>query len=72
MVDNAAQIDPAWLDGTRRIGVTAGASAPQVLVDAVIAQLKVFGARSVRILEGVEENVTFPLPKGLNGVPEPS
>lgn len=71
MVDNAEQIDPAWLNGTRRIGVTAGASAPQVLVDAVIAQLKVFGARSVRVLEGVEENVTFPLPKGLNGVPEP-
>lgn len=71
MVDNAEQIDPAWLNGARRIGVTAGASAPQVLVDAVIAQLKVFGARSVRVLEGVEENVTFPLPKGLNGVPEP-
>jgi 4-hydroxy-3-methylbut-2-enyl diphosphate reductase len=71
MVDNAEQIDPAWLNGTRRIGVTAGASAPQVLVDAVIAQLKVFGARSIRVLEGVEENVTFPLPKGLNGVPEP-
>ncbi len=72
MVDNAAQIDAAWLEGTRRIGVTAGASAPQILVDAVIAQLKVFGARSVRVLEGVEENVTFPLPKGLNGAPEPS
>ena len=72
MVDNAAQIDPAWLKDTKRIGVTAGASAPQVLVDAVIAQLKAFGARSVRVLEGVEENVTFPLPKGLNGVPEPS
>lgn len=72
MVDNAAQIDPAWLNGIKRIGVTAGASAPEVLVDAVIAQLKVFGARSVRVLEGVEENVTFPLPKGLNGVPEPS
>jgi len=72
MVDNAAQIDPAWLEGTKRIGVTAGASAPQVLVDAVIAQLKAFGARSVRVLEGVEENVTFPLPKGLNGLAEPS
>lgn len=71
MVDNAAQIDAAWLEGARRIGVTAGASAPQILVDAVIAQLKVFGARSVRVLEGVEENVTFPLPKGLNGAPEP-
>jgi 4-hydroxy-3-methylbut-2-enyl diphosphate reductase len=69
MVDNAAQIDPAWLHGTRRIGVTAGASAPQVLVDAVIAQLKTYGAQSVRVLEGVEEHVTFPLPKGLSGTP---
>jgi 4-hydroxy-3-methylbut-2-enyl diphosphate reductase len=69
MVDNAAQIDPAWLQGTRRIGVTAGASAPQVLVDAVIAQLKTYGAQSVRVLEGVEEHVTFPLPKGLSGTP---
>jgi 4-hydroxy-3-methylbut-2-enyl diphosphate reductase len=67
MVDNAAQIDPAWLAGKRRIGVTAGASAPQVLVDAVIAQLRLYGARSIRVLEGVEENVTFPLPKGLSG-----
>jgi 4-hydroxy-3-methylbut-2-enyl diphosphate reductase len=67
MVDNAAQIDPAWLQGKRRIGVTAGASAPQVLVDAVIDQLRQHGAKNVRVLEGVEENVTFPLPKGLGG-----
>ncbi len=67
MVDNAAQIDPAWLSGKRRIGVTAGASAPQILVDAVIDQLKLHGAKSVRVLDGVEENVTFPLPKGLSG-----
>ncbi|HEY1042925.1 MAG TPA: 4-hydroxy-3-methylbut-2-enyl diphosphate reductase [Telluria sp.] len=66
MVDNAGQIDPAWLDGTARIGVTAGASAPEVLVNAVIERLKELGARSVRTLEGVEENVTFPLPKGLD------
>ena len=66
MVDNAAQIDPAWLSGKRRIGVTAGASAPQVLVDAVIDQLKSHGATHVRVLEGVEEHVTFPLPKGLS------
>jgi 4-hydroxy-3-methylbut-2-enyl diphosphate reductase len=65
MVDNAAQIDPAWLDGHRRIGVTAGASAPEVLVQAVIDRLKSLGAQSVRILEGAQENVTFPLPKGL-------
>lgn len=65
MVDRADQIDPAWLDGHQRIGVTAGASAPEVLVQAVIDRLKELGARSVRPLEGVEENVTFPLPKGL-------
>jgi 4-hydroxy-3-methylbut-2-enyl diphosphate reductase len=67
MVDNAGQIDPAWLEGKQRIGVTAGASAPEVLVQAVIDRLKALGARSVRALEGVEEHVTFPLPKGLDG-----
>ena len=65
MVDNASQIDPQWLAGTLRIGVTAGASAPDVLVQAVIDRLKELGARSVRALDGVEEHVTFPLPKGL-------
>jgi 4-hydroxy-3-methylbut-2-enyl diphosphate reductase len=67
MVDNASQIDPAWLVDKVRIGVTAGASAPEVLVQAVIDRLKELGARSVRALEGVEEHVTFPLPKGLDG-----
>lgn len=66
MIDNASQIDPAWLAGKSRIGVTAGASAPEVLVQAVIDRLKECGAKSVRTLEGVEERVTFPLPKGLN------
>jgi 4-hydroxy-3-methylbut-2-enyl diphosphate reductase len=65
MVDNAAAIDPAWIAGKKRIGVTAGASAPEVLVQAVIDRLKELGAASVRALEGVEEHVTFPLPKGL-------
>ncbi|UVW27985.1 4-hydroxy-3-methylbut-2-enyl diphosphate reductase [Massilia sp. H6] len=67
MVDNAAAIDPQWIAGKRRIGVTAGASAPEVLVQAVIDRLKQLGAASVRALEGVEENVVFPLPKGLDG-----
>jgi 4-hydroxy-3-methylbut-2-enyl diphosphate reductase len=67
MIDNASQIDPSWLDGVQRVGVTAGASAPEVLVQAVIDRLKECGARSVRALEGVEEHVTFPLPKGLDG-----
>ena len=68
MVDNAGKIDPSWIEGKKRIGVTAGASAPEVLVQAVIDRLKELGAASVRALEGVEENVTFPLPKGLDGV----
>ncbi|WP_373988596.1 4-hydroxy-3-methylbut-2-enyl diphosphate reductase [Duganella sp. BuS-21] len=70
MIDNASQIDPSWLDGKLRVGVTAGASAPEVLVQAVIDRLKELGVRSVRPLEGVEENVTFPLPKGLDGLPK--
>jgi 4-hydroxy-3-methylbut-2-enyl diphosphate reductase len=69
MVDNAEQIDPAWLEGKRRIGVTAGASAPEILVQQVVARLKSLGGLSVRELDGVEEHVTFPLPKGLNPRP---
>ena len=67
MVDNASQINPAWLEGKSRIGVTAGASAPEVLVRVVIDRLKDLGAKSVRPLAGVEENITFPMPKGLSG-----
>ncbi len=65
MIDNSQQIDPAWLINCRRIGVTAGASAPEVLVQEVIDALKNLGMKSVRILDGVQENVAFPLPKGL-------
>jgi 4-hydroxy-3-methylbut-2-enyl diphosphate reductase len=68
MVDKAEDIDPQWLENCVRVGVTAGASAPEILVNQVIDQLKVFGVKSVRALEGEEENVTFPLPKGLNQV----
>jgi len=68
MVDNASQIDPAWLEGKIRVGVTAGASAPEVLVHAVIDRLKECGVKSVRTLDGVQEAVTFPLPKGLDGL----
>lgn len=65
LVDNADAIDPAWIAGKRRVGVTAGASAPEVLVSAVIARLTELGAGPVRTLEGVPEKVTFPLPKEL-------
>lgn len=65
MVDNATQIDAAWLQGKVRIGLTAGASAPEVLVQAVIDRLKELGVKNIRNLEGAEEHVTFPMPKGL-------
>jgi 4-hydroxy-3-methylbut-2-enyl diphosphate reductase len=65
MIDSADELDPAWVADRPRVGVTAGASAPEVLVEAVIARLKSLGARSVRQLEGVEESVAFPMPKGL-------
>ncbi|MHB0990482.1 MAG: 4-hydroxy-3-methylbut-2-enyl diphosphate reductase [Burkholderiales bacterium] len=65
MVDNATQLEASWLRGKSRIGVTAGASAPEVLVQAVIDQLKLFGAGEVNELTGITENVTFPIPKTL-------
>ena len=65
MVDNAAMLEPEWLEGKTRIGVTAGASAPEVLVQEVIAKLRELGAAHVVSLEGIEERVVFPLPKGL-------
>jgi 4-hydroxy-3-methylbut-2-enyl diphosphate reductase len=65
LVDNAGGVDPAWVQGKRRIGVTAGASAPEVLVAEVIARLRELSGGSVRNLDGVPERVTFPLPKEL-------
>ena len=67
MVDQADQIDHAWLTGKRRIGVTAGASAPEILVQAVIERLCRLGAKSVKKLDGVEEQVKFPMPRELSG-----
>ncbi len=65
LVDNADELKPEWIQGKRRIGVTAGASAPEVLVHEVIMRLQSLGARRVHELEGIEEHVTFPLPKGI-------
>ncbi len=67
LVDGADHIDPTWLEGKRHIGVTAGASAPEVLVEEVIARLEALGAGSVRQLDGVTEGVNFPLPRELAG-----
>jgi len=65
MVDTAADLKPEWIAGKRRIGVTAGASAPEVLVDELVARLKALGAASVRPLDGITERVVFTLPREL-------
>jgi 4-hydroxy-3-methylbut-2-enyl diphosphate reductase len=67
MADSAAELMPEWVEGRSRVGVTAGASAPEVLVQQVIARLRELGATSVRTLPGVQEKVHFPLPRGLSG-----
>jgi len=65
MVDHAGELRPEWFEGKSRVGLTAGASAPDVLVQEVIAHLRAYGATSVRTLDGIRETVKFPLPKGL-------
>ncbi len=65
MVDNADELQAAWFDGCKRVGLTAGASAPEILVKAVIDRIKALGAVSVRKMDGIQETVKFPLPKGL-------
>lgn len=67
LVDDGDDIDPAWLVGRDKIGVTAGASAPEVLIAEVIARLVALTGATVRELEGVKERTVFPLPKGLQG-----
>ena len=67
LVDGADQIDPQWLQGRQRIGLTAGASAPEVLVEGVIGRLQALGAGRVELLPGAAEDVNFPLPKSLAG-----
>ena len=67
LLGSAAELDPRWLDGKRRIGVSAGASAPEILVQELVDRLKSLGVRTVRPLDGVQETVSFPLPKGLTG-----
>ena len=65
MIDSAEELDAKWFDGVARVGLTAGASAPEVLVKDVISRIKELGATSVRKMDGVEETLKFPLPKGL-------
>ncbi|MEZ5646694.1 MAG: 4-hydroxy-3-methylbut-2-enyl diphosphate reductase [Burkholderiaceae bacterium] len=65
MVDNAGELRPDWFEGKSRVGLTAGASAPDILVQQVIERLRALGAISVRRMEGLTETIKFPLPKGL-------
>ena len=65
MVDSADELQAHWFEGRQRVGLTAGASAPEVLVRQVMERIKAFGAVSVRTLPGIQETIKFPLPKGL-------
>jgi 4-hydroxy-3-methylbut-2-enyl diphosphate reductase len=65
MIDSADDLRPEWIEGLRTVGLTAGASAPDILVQQVIARLRELGAVSLRKMDGVEEKVRFPLPLGL-------
>jgi 4-hydroxy-3-methylbut-2-enyl diphosphate reductase len=65
MIDNADELKEEWFSGVTCVGLTAGASAPDILVQQVIARMRALGAVSVRTLDGVEETIKFPLPKGL-------
>jgi 4-hydroxy-3-methylbut-2-enyl diphosphate reductase len=65
MVDNADELQAAWFEGKLRVGLTAGASAPDILVQQVMERIKSLGAIAVRKMDGIEETIKFPLPKGL-------
>ncbi len=65
MVDSADELQAEWFEGKRRVGLTAGASAPEILVRQVIERIKALGAISVRTMDGLTETIKFPLPKGL-------
>jgi 4-hydroxy-3-methylbut-2-enyl diphosphate reductase len=65
MVDSAEELQTSWFVGKTRVGLTAGASAPEILVRQVMERIKALGAVSVRKMDGIEETVKFPLPKGL-------
>jgi 4-hydroxy-3-methylbut-2-en-1-yl diphosphate reductase len=65
MVDDASELKPEWFEGKQRVGITAGASAPEMLVQGVVQRLRELGAVAVRKMDGIEETIQFPLPKGL-------
>jgi len=71
LIEDASMLNPAWLDGVERVGITAGASAPETLVQNTIARLRNYRHVSVKTLDGVEENIHFKLPRELADVPRP-
>lgn len=66
MVDNASELQEAWFHGKNRVGISAGASAPEILVEQVTAQIQQYGHCEIHTMTGIEENVVFTLPKGLS------
>jgi len=68
LVNDALELQPGWFAGKQRVGISAGASAPEVLVQGVIARLEKMGGTKVIELQGIVENVVFPLPKALNPI----
>ncbi len=72
LVNNAEELQPEWFAGKSRVGITAGASAPEVLVQGVISRMKQLGGEKVIELQGIVENVVFPLPKKLISIVEQS
>ena len=66
-MDSPEQLKPEWFAGKKRVGLTAGASAPESLAQSIVSQIQEFGPRQVRALDGVIEEVTFSLPKNLIG-----
>jgi 4-hydroxy-3-methylbut-2-en-1-yl diphosphate reductase len=71
LIEDATMFDPAWLDGVTKVGVTAGASAPETLVQETISRLRDYRSLTVETLDGVEENIHFKLPRELAEVPRP-
>ena len=65
MVDAPEQLDPKWFEGIKKVGLTAGASAPEVLAQSIIDKIKEYGPKHVRPLDGIQESTVFALPKGL-------
>ena len=68
LIDDASALDPKWLENVHQLGVTAGASAPEILIDQLIVRLGDFGFKDIELLDGIEENVNFNIPFELRDI----